>query len=243
MSISKTLDNILTMLSRPSCQLVTLYQIEKELGSVEQKWTVSAVDTPTAAGHTYLDAFTETDAEGLPAHPNPPDIVDIQNTAAATTNFTQTDEITDDQAIADFWLCLPETVEIGEFLGSAEAVGVWMSKTCGSNSMKSVLNAPYLNSELNELGFFDAGYYRVRLYHHDVTQNGAARLVYKNAAGNYAAIPQDWVAKSKPIVTPIQAWCCDDGKFYNKDKTEELELSDELVYDKPCAGAGCLTCG
>ena len=227
----------------PQCELITLYQVDKVAGALENKWTVSAVDTTTATGHTYLDAFTEVDAEGYPAHPNAPDVVNQVNPNEFTTNVTQADGITDDQATSDFWLCIPEGVYLAESNGTAEAVGVW-SGECGSDDMSEVLNAPYLNTGLNPIGYYEAGIYRFRLYHHDVTANGIARLRIMNADGTTSNIPASWVAQSRPTITPIHAWCCDDGKIWNKDKSEELALDDNLLMTKPCGGSSdCLTCG
>lgn len=224
----------------PQCELITLYQVEKLAGSVERKWTTSAVDGPTnAAGHEYLGVFTELDAEGYPAHPNEPDVTEV-NEAATTTNVPDAEGIPDDQAIADFWLCIPEGVELFEFNGTAEAVGVWASESC-ANTMTEILNAPYLNSGQNPLGYYDAGIYRFRLYHHDITANGIAKIVYDNE-GTLRPIPGSWVSQTRPTVTPIHAWCCDDGVIWNKDKSEELVLSDSLLMKDPCSGSGCLEC-
>lgn len=227
----------------PQCELITLYQVEKEQGSIEQKWTTSAVSTSLAAGHTYLDAFTAVDANGYPAHVNSADIVDQINVGEFTTNVLQADGIVADQAMSDFWLCIPEGVYLSEANATAEAVGVWAAP-CGSDVMKQVLNAPYLNTGVNPLGYYEAGVYKFRLYHHDVTQNGIARLKYTNTAGIESNIPSSWVAQKRPTITAIHAWCCDDGKIWNKDKSEELFIGDELLKAKPCSGvSNCVTCG
>lgn len=226
----------------PQCELINLYQVNKIQGSLENKWTTSAVDTTTATGHTYLDAFTAVDAEGYPAHVNAPDVVNQVNQGEFTTNVLQTDEITDDQATSDFWLCLPRGVSLVEFNATADAVGVWAGE-CGSEQMTELLNAPYLNTGENPLGYFEPGIYRFRLYSHDVTANGLARLRIKNADGSLSNIPVDWVAQSRPEITTIFAWCCDDGTLWNKDKSEQLELSDNLLMEKPCGAGNCLSCG
>ena len=221
------------------CAPQTFYKVVLgEVGTVEQKWTTSAVQTSNAAGHSYRDAFTGVDADGLPAHPNAPDTT-ISSTIASTTNVLQQDspEI-DDQAQSDFWIYLPTDATLREFNATAEAVGVFISDRCGLGALNEKLDAPYLNSGPNDLGLYQSGWYKVRLYHHDVTANGVARLQADFGDG-FVNIPAYLTA---PTVEIIKGWYCDDGSNYNQDKSETLD--DTWACDDPrCSASTCCNSG
>ena len=219
------------------CAPQTFYKVNVgTIGTVEQKWTTSAISTTTATGHSYKDAFTGTGSDGLPSHPNAADTT-ISATTATTTNVLQGDSpVIDDQAQSDFWIYLPTDANLQEFNATAEAVGVWISEKCGG-PLQEVLDGTYLNSTANPLGFYSAGWYQVRLYHHDVTANGIARL-QADFGNGFVNIPAYLEA---PTVEVIKGWYCSDGNDYNQDRSQVLD-DTWLCEDPRCKTSNCLTC-
>lgn len=218
--------------STPSLSCKTFYRVNKPTqGTVEQQWTVS---TPTLTGvngvSDYLEAFSDTDAEGYPSAPVAPDST-TSNTIASTTNIVSaTGE--QDAAQSDFYIFLDQDTELREFNGTAEAAAVWISG-CGTMAMTEVLNAPYTNiTPPNLLGLYKKGCYRVRLYHTDFSANGVARLqgMINGAWSNLPAYP------TKPTVDVIEGWKSSDGNNYNQDLSEVLE---GVVCEDPRCMACC----
>lgn len=225
-------DLLQKILDKPTCQMITLYKIDKTPGAIEQQWIQSAIVSSTAAGSEFTDSFSGTDNEGLPAHPNAPDVTQTVINSS-TTNVGPSDENPSDQAQLDMWLCALEGAQLFEHLTTAEAVGIYFSDGC-DGVLKQVLNAPYLNQGVNPLGF-KQGIFRVRMYHDDATASGVARLQYINDAGVMTFVPREWMSTTKPVVTEICAWICDDGTLWNEDRSQQLTLSDTLVKKNPCA--------
>lgn len=211
------------------CELTTFWKVNLgEVGTVEQKWTTSAVSTTTAAGHSYKDAFTATGTDGLPTHPKVADIT-ISSTIASTTNVLNDDSpVVDDQAQSDFWIYLPTDATLEEFNATAEASGVWISDKCGLGNLREVLDAPYLNSTANNLGAYSSGWYKVRLYHHDVTANGITRL-RADFGNGFENIPAYLTA---PTVELVKEWVCNDT-----DIKEFIEENGYLCEDPRCEEA------
>lgn len=213
--------------SSVQCAPQTFYKVTGEIGTVEQQWLASAVDTSAAVGTSYLAGFTATDAEGYPAHANAADTT-ISSTIASTTNIVNTGAaIPDDQAQSDFWIWLTDATELREFNATAEASGVWIGDAPCSSTMTQVLDAPYTNTAPNPLGTFQPGFYRVRLYHSDATSNGITRLQALQD-GSWASIP---AYLQRPTVESVKGWYCDDGNFYNTDKSEILDPAEWLCED------------
>ena len=210
------------------CTAQTYYKIEGTNWATEKvriDW--DAVTTTTASWHTYDQAFTWTDAEWLPAHPNTPTSTNTIQWAS-TTNYSWAWQ---DQAQSDFYLYVPKWVEIREFNATAETVWVRSSKSCWYD-MEEVLNAPYTNAWPNVIWFYDRWIYRFRLYSHDVTVNWVANLQY-NDNGTRRNIPVSRVFVARPEIVEIKWRYCEDGNFWNTDKSESIDLSDDLISCSP----------
>lgn len=209
------------------CELQTFYRVVGDIGSVEQKWTASSPVISGAGGTSYLQAFTATDADGYPSIAVAPDVI-TSNTVSATINDASTAQ---DAAQSDFWIYLSEENQLREFAGTAEAVGIWISESCGSERMIEVLDATYTNTQPNPLGTFKKGFYKVRLYHSDVSSNGTATLQASTDGTTWATLP---AYTNKPKVEEIKGWVCDDGLFYNQDKSLVLDPTEWLCNNPDC---------
>ena len=215
-----------TVLINQECSLIDLYRVTTTLGGIEQQWTTSAVPISGAAGTSYSTSFTATDGEGYPAHVNVADATFVANTST-TTNFSGLH-----QAQTDGWIWLEDETQLREFNATSETSGVWISQDCGSNEMVEVLDGVYFNNRPNDLGTFQKGFYRVRLYASDFSANGITRLQGLNADGNWITLP---LYESKPIVRRVKGWACEDGKLYSLDKSGSLDPDVYLCYDPGCA--------
>ena len=212
------------------CTAQTFYRVSGTIGTVEQSWTTSAPPISGAVGTEYRAVFTGTDAEGYPQHAVPAPDATITGTISSTTNVSGRHD-----AQSDFWIWLKDAQDLREFNGTAETAGVWLGQSSCSSAMSEVVNAPYVNTQPNPIGVRQPGFYRARLYSADFSANGVSRLQAKNAAGNWVTLP---AYTDKPTVETIKGWYCDDGKFYNMDKSEVLDPEEWLCEDPAnCAPA------
>ena len=213
------------------CAPKTLYKLEGELGATVQTWIPPEALNGGGSNATVNDVFTDTDAFGYPLHPNAPSSVAIS--PVASTGNVPSAGGERDQAQADFWLCIPKSVQLREFGGSAETVQVWGARECGEEQMSLIADAPYPNTTPVPIGTWGPGLFRFRLYMHDFSANGIATLQYLDGTV-WRAIPPSWVFQNKPTVKCIDGWRCCDGKYYNAGKTEIFEpvSLDDITGDK-----------
>ena len=224
------LSELIELQKRPMCAKETFYKVTlPEQGTVEQKWEANASPRITTDDSYKTAAFTLTDDCGLPAHANGAADTTVSNTLSQTTNINNPG--IPDQAQSDFWIYLDEDSELGAATGQAEASGIWIG--CDIKSMSEIQDGVWPNTDATVLGDYAPGIYRVRLYHDDEGTSGTTRLT-----ANGSLIP---AYATKPTVEVVKGWCCDDGNFYNLDKSETLDPA-EWVCDDPRCKTGCLTC-
>lgn len=198
--------------------LIEYYTTTGLNGAIEQLWDIDTIQTTGAVGHLYTDAFRDTDGEGYPLHPKTANSTTVVS-GAVTTNVSGTH-----QAQLDFYLYVPSGgATLREFNATAETVGVWASDAC-SDVMTERLNAPYTNTSANPLGYFSEGIYRFRLYVHDFSANGIARIQYLNSSGNYVAIPTSWVFQTRPQRKLYKGYLVE-GKYYQLDCKTEVDTN------------------
>ena len=208
------------------CEIQTFYKITfPTIGSVEQQWEASATQAISTGDSYKTYAFTGTDQYNLPMHVNPADGT-ISSTLSRTTNIVNPG--IPDQAQSDFWIYLDKQTELSDGTGQAEATGIWLG--CDINSMTEIQDGLWPNTGATILGDFDAGIYRVRLYHDDEGTSGTTKLL---GDGNLLT-----TYLTEPTIEVIKGKVCSDGLFRSLDEQTVLDPTEYLCYDPRCGISG-----
>lgn len=186
------------------CTIKTIHELVGVPGVIKKTWLDTAIE---GAGEVpTLDIFSETDAEGLPAHPNLPD----GDVVVPTFDINTTQVGSSHQSYYESYIYLPTSGYIRDNDTTAERGVVFIGKCCGAMEQVgdewSIATPRKWNNGDGYL--LKAGIHRVRVYLHDnAGTNAGFDLEFSEDGVAWANNPYNFV---KP-----PEWVCRDVELCN----------------------------
>ena len=195
--------------STEQCELKLLWTIETTPGVSYQEWNTSAIDTSNTV--PSAEAFTLTNADGLPAHPNP---ADVDTTIATLVQPGNPSGI--EQRCFRTWIYAPETVQLNEAGGYVETGEIYLGNCGGPLG----LSKSWVGARPYDAGIFttlSSGFHEIKVYTNDYSPDFSGLNIQWDLNGVFETIPAKYLALEKPTVKCRYVKICPDDTITELD--------------------------